>query len=83
MADALGMDVGERAEELVDVKLHFEDGHYRLHLVEVARGAVHGLRDVLKHEVEVDFVFLRLAMLVRWRQAAGEGRETRTRSPLL
>lgn len=36
MADALRVDVGERPEELIGVQLSLEDGHDRLHLVEVA-----------------------------------------------
>lgn len=59
VADALGVDVGERAEELVDVQLDLEDGHGGLELVEMSRGAVDRLRHVLLHQVEVDFIFLR------------------------
>ena len=61
MTDALRMDIGKGAEELVDVYLDLEDGHRRLHFVEETRGAVHSLRHELKDEVEVDFVFLRQA----------------------
>lgn len=63
MADALGVDVGERAEELVDVEFDFEDGHDRLHLVEVARSAVDGLGDELEHEIQVNLVLLWLKRL--------------------
>ena len=35
MADALRVDVGKRAEQLVRVQLGLEDGHDCLHLVEV------------------------------------------------
>jgi hypothetical protein len=58
MADALGVNVCESAEELVDVKLDFEDWHGRLHLVEISRGPVDRLRDVFLYEVEVDFILL-------------------------
>jgi hypothetical protein len=58
MADALRVYVGEGAEELVDVEFDFENGHGRLHLVEVARSAVDSLRDILEDEVEIDFIFL-------------------------
>jgi hypothetical protein len=63
VADALRVDVCERAEELVDVELDFEDGHNRLHLVEVARRTVHGLGNELKHEIQVDLVLLWLKRL--------------------
>lgn len=39
------MNVGERTEQLVNVELDLENGHDRLHLVEVARSAVDRLRD--------------------------------------
>lgn len=43
------MDVGKRAEELVDVELDLENGHDGLHLVEVARCTVDGLRYEFKN----------------------------------
>lgn len=58
MADALGMDVREGAEQLIDEKLDLEDGHDRLHLVEVTGGAVYSLRDEFENEVEVNLIFL-------------------------
>jgi len=58
VADALGVDVGERAEELVDVELDLEDGHRRLHLVEESRGPVDGFRNEFLHEIEVDLILL-------------------------
>jgi hypothetical protein len=64
VADALRVDVGERAEELVDVELDFEDRHDRLHLVEVARSPVDGFGDEFEDQVEVDFVLLWLKRLV-------------------
>ena len=59
VADALRVNVGERAEQLVDVKLDLENWHGGLHLIEKARCPVDGLGDVLLDEIEVDFVFLR------------------------
>ena len=58
MADADGVDVRERAEELVHVELDLELGHGLLELDVVPRGAVDGLGDVLEDEVEVDLVLL-------------------------
>ena len=59
MADALRVDVGERAEQLVDVELDFQNRHGGLHLVEVPRSAIHGLRYELQDKVEIHLVFLR------------------------
>ena len=58
MADALGVNVGKRAEELVDVYLDLENGHSGLHLVKEAGGPVHSFRHELEDEVKVDFFFL-------------------------
>lgn len=58
MAYTLRMDICQRAEELVDVYLDLKNGHSGLHLIEKARGAVHGLRDKLQNQIEVDFIFL-------------------------
>jgi hypothetical protein len=58
MADSLRVDVGEGAEKLVNVELHFECGHGRLHLVEESRSAIDGLRNKLLHQVQVDFILL-------------------------
>ncbi len=58
MADALRVDIRERAEELVDVKLDLENRHGRLHFVEIARSAVDSFWDELKDEVEVHLIFL-------------------------
>lgn len=52
------MDVGQGAEELVDVELDFENGHDGLHLVEVSGSAVDGLGNEFQDQVEVDFIFL-------------------------
>ena len=58
VADALRMDVGEGAEQLVDIQLHLEGRHRGLHLVEKARRSIDCLGNEFLHEVEVDFVFL-------------------------
>lgn len=58
MADTLRVDVRKGAEELVDIELDFEDGHDRLHFVEISRGAVHGLRNELEYQIQVNFIFL-------------------------
>jgi hypothetical protein len=60
------VNVRQRAEKLVDVEFHLEDGHNGLHLVEVARGAVDGLGDKFEYEVKVNFVLLRLKRLATW-----------------
>lgn len=59
VADALGVDVGERSEELVDVEFDLQRWHCRLQLVEVTRCSVDGLWYKLQHQVEVNLVFLR------------------------
>lgn len=58
MANALGVDVGECPEQLIDVQLDFENWHGRLHLVEEARGSVDRLRHELLNEVEIHFILL-------------------------
>jgi hypothetical protein len=60
VADALRVDVGERAEKLIDVEFDLKNGHHRLHLVEIAGCAVYGLGYEFKHQVEIHFIFLRL-----------------------
>ena len=78
VADALRVDVGERAEELVDVELDLEYGHRGLHLIEIPRGAIDGLWHELEDEIEIDFILLQVvsrAGAKRW-----QGRHTR--SPL-
>lgn len=59
MADALGVDVRQSPEQLVDVQLDLEDRHGRLHLVEESGGTVDSLGNELLDQVEVDFIFLR------------------------
>ena len=58
------MNVCERPKELIDIKLDLKNGHGGLHFVEVPRGTVHGLGDILKNEVEINLVFLEQMMLV-------------------
>jgi hypothetical protein len=58
VADALRVDVGQRAEQLVDVQLDLENGHDGLELAEVSGGAVDGFGDVFQDQVEVDLVSL-------------------------
>ena len=58
VADALRVDIGKGAEELIDVELHFEYGHCSLHLVEIARCPVHGFGNVFEYEIQVDLVLL-------------------------
>lgn len=59
MADALRVNVGERAEELVDVELNFEDWHRGFQLIKVTRSTIHGLGYKLQYQVQVYFIFLR------------------------
>ena len=58
MTNSLRVYVCESAEKLVDVELDFEDGHGRLHLVEISRGTVNRLWDIFLYEVEVDLILL-------------------------
>lgn len=58
VTDALGVNVGQGAEKLVDVKLNLQHRHGCLHLVEVSRRPVDGLGDVFEDKVEVHFIFL-------------------------
>lgn len=79
MADALGVYVGQSPEELVDVELHLKNRHSGLHLVEVSRSAVHRLRNILLHQVEVNFILLFTTRLVPLSIVLGG---VPTRSPL-
>lgn len=58
MADTLGMNVGEGAKKLVNVKLDLENRHRSLHLAEVTRRAIDGFGHEFEYQVEIDFVFL-------------------------
>lgn len=83
MADALRVDIGQGAEQLVDVELYLEDRHGRLHLIEVTRSAVNGLRDELEHEVEIHLIFLWMFQCQRTRSNIRSlVRRIRTLSPL-
>ena len=63
MADALAVDVGKRAEQLVNVQLDLENGHGCLHLIEVAGRAVDGFGNKFEYEIEVDLVLLKPALV--------------------
>jgi len=54
----LRMNICKRSEELVNVQLYLQYWHGRFHLVEISRGAVHGLWHELKYKVEVHLIFL-------------------------
>ena len=62
MADADGVNVHERTEELVHIQLDLEHGHGLLELGIVPAGTVHGLWDVFEHKVEVHFIFLSVGL---------------------
>lgn len=68
VTDSPRVNVGQGSEELVDVELDFEDRHGGLHLVEIAGGAVHCLRDIFEDEIEIDFILL---CTTRGQQLAG------------
>lgn len=51
MADALGMNIRKRTEELVDINLDLKDGHGGLHLVEESRRTVDSFRHKLQHQI--------------------------------
>ena len=58
VADALGVDVGDGAEELVGVELDEDGRHHLLHLEVLLHDAVDGLGDVVHDHVQVHFVRL-------------------------
>ncbi len=58
MADALGMDVSNRSEQLVRVKLDEQVGHHLLHLQVLLHDAVGRVRNEIHHNVQVDLVLL-------------------------
>lgn len=62
VADSLGVDVGQRPEQLVDVKLNFEDWHGGLHLVEESRRSIHRLGHEFLYQVQVDFILLHILL---------------------
>lgn len=52
------MNIGKRAEELINVQLNFKDGHRGFHLVEIARYAIDSLGHEFEDEIQIYFVFL-------------------------
>ena len=58
MADALGVYVGDRAEQLVGVELDQEVRHHLLHLEVLLHGTIGCVRNVVHHNVQVDLVRL-------------------------
>lgn len=58
VANANGMDVRQRTEELVHVELDLEHGHCLLELGVMTRSSVDSLRYQFKHKIEVYFVLL-------------------------
>ena len=66
VADADGVDVHERAEELVHVELDLEHWHGLLELCVVATCAIHGFRHIFEHKVEVHFIFLSIGLRQMW-----------------
>lgn len=58
MTDALRVNIRQTTEELVGVEFDLEHRHGGLHLAEVARCTVDGLRDILEDQIEVHFIFL-------------------------
>lgn len=58
MADALGMDVGDRAQQLVRVDLHKQVRDHLLHLQILFHHTVRRVGDVVHHHIQVYLVFL-------------------------
>lgn len=58
VTDALGVDVGQGSEELIDVEFDLENRHRGLGLVEESRGSVDSLRNEFLDQVEVHFILL-------------------------
>jgi hypothetical protein len=58
------MNIGERAEELIHIKLDLKNGHGLFKLYVVSTGAIDRLRDEFKNEIEVDFVFLLAGVII-------------------
>lgn len=58
VTDALRVNVGQGAEELVNVKLDLQHRHGSLRLVEVSRRPVDGFGNEFENKVEVHFIFL-------------------------
>lgn len=58
VADALGVNVGQGSEKLVDVQLDLQRGHSGLHFIEKTRSPIDGLRNEFLDQVEIDLIFL-------------------------
>ena len=56
VADSFGVDVSNRAEQLVAVKLDNEIWHHLFHLEVVLHNAVCGVLDVIHDDIQVNFV---------------------------
>ncbi len=58
MANSLRVNVGQGAEELVDVQLDLENRHCRLHLVEKSRSPVDRLGNIFLNQIKIDLILL-------------------------
>ena len=58
MADALGVNVSDRAQKLVGVELDEQVWHHLLHFEILLHDAVRCVRDVVHHDIEIDFLRL-------------------------
>jgi len=83
VADSLGVDIGQRPEELIDVQLNLQNRHCCLQLVEKARCPIDCLGDIFENQVEVNFIFLKAGKTVsakwRWQGERWRKRERRRR----
>jgi hypothetical protein len=72
MADALRMNICQRAKQLIYVKLDFQHGHRSFQLVEIPRCPIHCFGYVFENEVKIYFILLQRRGSVRrpfrWRQ---------------
>ena len=58
VAYALGMNVRQRSEQLIDIQLDFKYRHGCLHLVEETGCPVYGFGNEFLDKVEIDLIFL-------------------------
>jgi len=58
MADPQGMDIGDRANQLVSVQLDQDGRDCLLHLIVALHHLVDSLRDVIHHHVQINFIGL-------------------------
>ena len=65
MTDAQSVDVGERPEHLVRIKLDQELRHSLLHFDVVSHDSVDCLWDIVHDDIEVDFVLLLFVSEIR------------------